>query len=465
MKTQLRITIYIILIAFVGACTGSKQMYKKGKKLEEAGLVYESTDFYIDALKRNRSNSDAILALKKTGQTVLDELYAKFYQEYSSDRFKEAVYAYQKADKFKNQVEGLGVRMESAAYYEEYYNESKNIYIKNLYSQAEQDLSNEDFEEAEDKFHEIQKLEPKYKNVDELKNFAFVEPKYRLALKAYDNGEFRSAYFHFNEVLQKSGNYKESKELMEISRENAQYTIGFLAFRNSSKVRGIESAISAGIVRDLMNYEDPFLVIIDRSNTDQIISEQKLGMTGIIDQQTAAKAGELLGAKAILVAKIISAERLNGKLKKQSKTGYLGKPVYKTNPQTGKKYKSMVYSKVFYYDYEQSHKVTCTFQYQLVSTETGEILISDVIEKSIDDHIEYSSFNGDTKYLYKGTWNSQTKAATNDKIYNSYTAKKEIDQQLKSRQQIRSVENLSNELNNSISELVAKRIKNFNPEL
>jgi len=439
-------------------------MYKRGKKLEEAGLNYEAASFYIDAIKRNSKNYDAIIALKKTGQIVLDDYYSKFYQFYSEAKHKEAVYAYLDAFNFEKKVNGLGVKIESAPYYKGYYKEVKEAYIKELYVVAQKDLDNENFAGAEVSLKEIQKLEPSYKDVEKLKRFAFVEPRYRMALTAYDNGEFRKAYYLFEEIIKNGGEYKESKELKAISKENAQYTVGFLKFNNKSNVYGAGDAISGGIISELMRYNDPFLRVLDRSITDKVISEQRLGMTGIVDEKTAAKAGELLGAKAIVVGTVSSAIKNKGRLMKQSKTGYLGKPVTKTNPETGKKYTDMIYSKVYYYDYNQKNTVSCTFQYQLISAETGEILVSDVITKDITDKISYSTFSGDSKYLYSGTWTSQSKTNKNDKIYNSYSAKKDLDRRLSGKKDIKSAEFLANTVYGQISESVALKIKNYNPE-
>jgi len=454
----------LIITALSIACSGSNGLYKKGQKLDQAGLHYEASNFYIDALQRKSSNSDAILALKVTGQKVLDDYYAVFYQYYTDKNLKKAVYAYLEADNFEKRVNSVGVRLLSADYYEDNYNEIKTIYIHELYESAQKELDNEQFGEAESKLKEIQRLEPKFKDVTELTTFAFVEPKYRMAIRAFDRKNNRKAYFLFEEVIAAAGNYKESEELKDIAQENARYTIGILKFENSTKVTGMESALSGSIVRDLMNLNDPFLIVIDRTNTQKLISEQKLGMTGIIDEGTAARAGEMLGAKAILVGKVVSAEKVSGKLKKQSKTGYLGKPVYKVNPETGKKYRDMIYSKVYYYDYKQENTVSCTFQYQLISSETGEILISDMVEKSIKDKIYYSTFTGDSKYLYQGTWTSKTKKTANDKIYNSRNAKREIDNRLKSAHDIRSTESLANDLFKTISRDVSKKIKDYNPE-
>ena len=63
----------LMLLITLGSCSGSKSFYKKGQKLDESGLRLEAANFYIESLKRKNSNADAIIALKKTGQFVLDD--------------------------------------------------------------------------------------------------------------------------------------------------------------------------------------------------------------------------------------------------------------------------------------------------------------------------------------------------------------------------------------------------------
>ena len=132
----------LIITALSIACSGSNGLYKKGQKLDEAGLHYEASNFYIDALQRKSSNSDAILALKVTGQKVLDDYYAVFYQYYSDKNLKKAVYAYLEADNFKSKVTSVGVKLTSADYYEDYYKEVKTLYIHELYENAQKEFLN-----------------------------------------------------------------------------------------------------------------------------------------------------------------------------------------------------------------------------------------------------------------------------------------------------------------------------------
>ena len=460
---------YILIIALatgISACSGSKSFYKKGKKLDESGLQVEAANFYIEALRRKSSNADAIIALKKTGQKVLDEKLATFYKNYSAERFKDAVYNYLDAQDFKSRVTQVGVSLDEAPYYQDYYVEAKDIYIAELYDEAQAFLDKEQFDEAKALLNEVKKLDPKYKNVNSLHNFAFVEPKYRQALHNYDAEHYRKAYFLFEEINNHvQEGYKESKAYQQLALESAQFTIGILPFENATNVAFLESGISASTIAAVHNLKDPFLKLVDRSQSDKILEEQLYNMSELVNQEYAVETGAALGTKAILVGKVISATKTDGKKRRERKNGWLGKEVKYIDVTTGAKKKKIVYSKVYYYEYEQVRELNCTFQFQLISASTGEILASDIIEMTKKDHINYATFDGDARLLVPGFWKYLNKKDPSDKIYNSYSYKKAIDRKLKARRNLRSMSDLSGDLYEDMGSEIARHIGLFNPEL
>ncbi len=456
----------ILLVAFgTAACSGSKSYYKKGQNLEKSGLQIEAANFYIEALRRKRTNEDAIIALKSLGQKVLDEKYGMFYKYYSDDDHRDAVYAYLDAEEFKSKVSAVGVQLTSAPYYKDYYEESRDNYIAELYTKAQRSLDEEAFTDAEKVLNEIKKLDPSYKNVSALSDFAFLEPKYRQALRAYDAAEFRKAFALFKEINDRvDAGYKESKAYMQLALESAQYTIGILPIENRSGINNFESGISGSIIREIQRLNDPFLKLVDRSHTDQILEEQYYNMNGAVDRNTAIETGTMLGTNAIFVGKLISANKNTGQLRKSSRTGWLGKEVPFIDPATGTKKVRIVYTKVYYYEYEQENTVTCTFQYQLISTATGEVLLSDIVEIKENDYINYATFNGDSRLLIDGYWRNQYKEEASDRRYDSYSQKSELDKKLKADRQITDVETLANQVFSRVGRSVAAAIGKFNPE-
>jgi len=54
----------------------------------------------------------------------------------------------------------------------------------------------------------------------------------------------------------------------------------------------------------LTNSVAEYATVVERDQLDKILTEQKLGMSGLIDESTAAKVGMLLGAKYIIISQI-----------------------------------------------------------------------------------------------------------------------------------------------------------------
>ncbi|MFH1250002.1 MAG: CsgG/HfaB family protein [bacterium] len=67
------------------------------------------------------------------------------------------------------------------------------------------------------------------------------------------------------------------------------------------------SSPGSGIqVADIVSFEmlKRGLKIVDRANTETILREQKIGISGIVDEKTAPNVGKLLGVQAILTGSI-----------------------------------------------------------------------------------------------------------------------------------------------------------------
>ncbi|GAB5556745.1 MAG: hypothetical protein SchgKO_09580 [Schleiferiaceae bacterium] len=435
-------------------------MYKKGVKLDEAGMKEEATVYYIDALKRKATNVDAQIALKKTGQIVLDDYISQFHQESAMGQTRASVYTYLKAEEFVSQVQDVGVKLEIDYIHQEEYKKVLKGYLKDLYTQAQNDFDQEAYASAEAKLKEIATLYPDYENVDELRNLAYVIPAYKKGLGFYDEEKYRKAYAEFSSIEERGG-YRDSKDLMDICIEKGQYTIGLMKFENKSRNRGVEEGISSAIVRDIMNLNDPFLKVIDRRNTEALLKEQELAMTGTVSQQTAAKAGELLGAKAVLNGSVVSSVITPGKLNKSSRPGWLAKKV-KYKDSEGKTKTRTEYSKVYYYEYVQTNEVNIVFQYQIISSETGQILVTDIIEETQTDKINYATFpGGDTRNLYSGQWTAQNKKNPADKVFNSYSAKRNLDRMLSASQTIQPTTKLLEQAYETIGIRVANKVKSI----
>lgn len=468
MEKRLHITKTFFTIALLSllftACSGSKRMYKKGEKLDEAGMYTEAAEYYRLALVRKNTNEKASIALKTAGQKVLDDLLANFFTAHSANDYKAAVYAYDKATTYKHQIDLVGVKLTMPAYYKDYYESDKLKYINIVYQEANEHLEKEQFREAENDFNEILKFDPNNTDVKDLRKFAIAEPLYRKGKEQLSTANYRDAYYTFNDVL-KGGNYKDSEKLKQVALEKATYTIAILPFENKTRANGAEAAISAKILQEISQSNNPFLRIIDRENLQTILDEQLLALSGNVDEESAIAAGELFGANAVLTGTVITASYNTGRLNYDNKTGYTSRQVkVKDVANPGKFITQTVYDKVTYKEYRQRNEVNISFSYKLISSETGEILISDVVEMTDVDEINYASFDGDNRNLFPGYWVSKTRNSAEDKVYNSYNDKRALESKLQGRRNITSVENIASNLYSKIADRAASKIIAYNPE-
>lgn len=454
----------VVVAILLSACSASTRLYKKGEKLDEAGMYTEAAAYYKQALQRKQTNEKAIIAFKTAGQRVLDDMLADIYTAHSVNDYKTSVYAYTRALSYKNEASALGVNLIMQNHYKDYYEADKAKYINIVYQEANMHLENELFAEAENDFNEILKFDPDNSDVKELRKFSIAEPLYRKGEEELANSNYRAAYYTFDELL-KNGTYKDTDELKAHALKKATYTIAILPFKNATEVTGAEAAINAKMLQEISESRNPFIRIIDRENLQTIIDEQLLSLGGTVDEESAIAAGELFGANAILTGTVITASYRKGKLNYHNEKGYVSKQVRVRNPANpGKPITRTVYNKVIYRDYTQVNEVSISFSYKLISAETGEILVSDVVEYTDSDHIHYSTYDGNTENLFPGYWASKNRNSPEDKVYGSSKAKRELDNELSGRRTIASVEKIAANVYRKIAVRAAGKIIDYNPE-
>ena len=61
--------------------------------------------------------------------------------------------------------------------------------------------------------------------------------------------------------------------------------------------------------------------------------------------------------------------------------------------------------------------MSVSFQYILVSTETGEVLDSGIEEKVMRSEVNYNTYSGNYKNLYPGIWRLKFQDSPGDRVY------------------------------------------------
>lgn len=436
----------------VQSCNTSKSLSKKGEKLEEAGLYNDAALFYYNALIKKSSNIDARIGLSKVGQRVLNDKIDEFTKARAMEEYRKAVYAYKDAMDYRTKVESLGIKLEAPSYLADDYEEAKDILINGLYDEGNEHLVNKDFNKANKIFEEIHRLDPDYKDIDNLKDVSRNEPIYIEAVTLFDQGRFRKAYYEFEKIYKVNPSYKDIDILSDECLDKGKYPVAIAPFENSSGQKGIEKKIQAFVITELSSLNDPFLRIVERDNMEMVMEEQRLSLSGIVDESTAAEVGNILGAKAILTGTVLTYSANKGKLQSSNKKAFEGYQVKRYNKLEDKVFYETRYKPVSYTEYYNLNEVSLSFQFKAVSLETGEILFSDVVQKKEDSQIHYASYEGEATKLYP---------SKDNKVVTSSRDRRQLLNLVRSSREIKSVTELSNDAYREAAQEVASDLYKF----
>ena len=462
MKKHIKRIVSIVLLLFFSACA-TKKYAKLGLKSEQSGLYEDAAEYYLKSVIANTNNIESKIGAKKNGQISLDKKLADFSKAYISGNAKNAVYYYLNAKEFQERFQQHGIELDLPPSYEEQFNESKKAHIDEKYRVGVKLLSEEKFYDSEVVFNEILKLEPGYKDVSELRLKAHYEPKYRRATNYLENKQFRKAYYTFDTIVSEIKSYKEAVQYKEDAFVAATFSVWIKDFTCSADPT-FASTIRNSVISHINNSGNIFLKIIDKANSQEYINEQALSLSGSIAENAGTQAGKLLGAKAILTAQLVNLKIKNGDLNGYTEKGYLKKVKYTTNAQTGQPVEQVEYKKIKYDVYSQANTVSCTFKYELVSTETGVILLADEFDVTKTDAINYAVYQGDYKHVVPGFWKWELLNSTEDIVKTNYSDVSALQKLFNGYRTIKSTTTLKNELINDIAVKTSTYIANFNPE-
>lgn len=428
-------------------------------QLAEAGMNVEAADFFYNSLVKNKNNVDARIGLKSIGQKVLDGHLQNFYQAHGADNHKEAVYSYLKAVAYKKKCENF-VQLSIPPYYEDYFSESKGVFLEDRYIDAKKLIKEEKFDEANKILEEILRIDKNYKDVVELEKYSDAEPIYRRAMNNYDAKKYRTAYYQFKEVLSISTNYKDADYYKEEALKKGRLTIAILPFTGTNLDQQTAEVMYNSVIQELVALNNPFIVVIDRKNTDLIITEQKMALSGVLDQNTAAETGKLLGAKAVLSGSSIGTEYKEIAPKKVEQRGY-NKIVERKYDKVKDSYYTVTrYTKTTYFKVEGQRSVAANIQVNLISSETGQVLLNEVYNPVITDRLLYAEKNGSWANLYSGYWKYKLLPSKEDIIHTNSRAKRELDAMFRERRRtLKTKSQLLKELSDDVSSKIARKIK------
>ncbi len=434
------------IVLLLGGCSGSKSLSKRGMQLESAGMYTEAANFYFNALVRNSNNIDARVGLSNTSRKVLNDKLDNFSRHRAMEEHRSAFDAYRDAVQYRERIRRFGIAHEIPQHFVDDYEVSKNIVLRGMYERGSDLMAERKFADAKLVFAEILRIDPAYEDVGQLKGIAKNEPLYLEGTDHFDAGRYRAAYRSFEQIFRNDANYRDVAVLMQEALNLGRFPVAISPMVNATAVANMDQRVYAYFVTALTQINDPFLRIVERQNMETILSEQRLSLSGIVDQNTASQVGNLLGAKALITGTVLTYSSNAGRVRRTDKDGFESYQVQLTNAETQQKYFETRYKPVKYSEYYQQNEVRLTVQYKAISLESGEVLFSRILEGVEEDQMYYAAYDGEVSNLFA--------AGPNGTVLTSSRDRQRIQSLIRAPRTVRSVDELTNQaLNNAASGL------------
>lgn len=393
---------FLVFCLLLAACTGSKKLAKQAGKLDAGGMYAEAAELYLQSALRNTNNVQAKLGLKKTGQQVLDDRMAAFFKAANmGDGPVPAVDAYMEALAWRDRVQGSGVQLSIPEHFATDYQRVKGEALVELYGKGQAMLAASDYAGAKTVFAKIAAIEPGYKDAASLQAIAYLEPLYQQATAALGRKDYRAAVSDLDNVLAKDPAYKNAAAMRTECIEKGRVSVAVLQGATVVKRPDPRSAtLQAMAISALAGINDPFIRVVDRQDLQRLLDEQKLALSGVVDESTAVGAGKLLGAQAVLVCTLTGWSENTGQAVRSSREAYEGAQVETLDNATGQTVTTMKYKPVNYTETSMRNSAALSFTYKLVDLETGVVLLSQVVDRNDEAQATYASYNGNAASLY-----------------------------------------------------------------
>ncbi len=451
--------VFVVLVSLLCGCV-SQRYVKRGVRYEQAGMYGMAAEMYYQAKVANPRNVDAGIGLMRNGQRLLDDLGMAVGSAYLTGDDRATVYSYLEARAYSDKVKSTGINLTFPVQAQRQFDEVKVRYLPKQFDEARLLLEEDKFKEAEELFSEIKRIDPSFKGVDDYMRVSQCEPIYRKGMELLAKGLYRSAWGQFNQIITSHGPYKDAVEMRSQALEGGMLSISIEPIKHKGRERGAATIVESKIIREISQLKNPFLRVVDSRNTERFVAEQAQGATRGANIQV----GQLLAAKAVLSGTIVSIQAVAGELQRTDRKGWVKEEV-ETKTKMGEVKTEVKYHKVIYQEYRSESSASITFQYQLSSIETGEILLSDVIRLSDSDEVHYATFTGDKNNLLPGHWEKTDKELPTDKVEDTPIAARNLQRLLSASRVAKPAEQMLEDLMDVIGQRVAQKINQYNPEI
>ncbi|MGD1959280.1 MAG: CsgG/HfaB family protein [Fulvivirga sp.] len=363
---------------------GQKRLLKDAAALENQGRHEEAFAKYVEAMHRNTTKQvtrDGMIrcSIKLTDEWLSDFLILKgnYGNAYVLKLIKQI-------ERHQKQLEYFGIKSTLNESNRNELESYKKSTLSLWYTNAVRSIEGGNYERAGDLFSRIIEVDENFKDAKIKAQEILKAPVFKEAKVALEHRQISRAWQLLTQIQPDNIDYFEAQKLMKRIKESHKMTICVI------ESHGYDYSLREAIIAALSARDSPFIQLVERSELSVIIDEQKLGISGLLNDQTAAEVGELTGAESILLLNITNYYMEAGTPSKVQKTAYKKRNIGGL----------IEYEPVFYSEFIQNNRLFIALNIKLVSTERGEILHSDLITHDHLNSIRYAEYNGSYAELY-----------------------------------------------------------------
>ncbi|MBK9175672.1 MAG: hypothetical protein IPM46_04905 [Flavobacteriales bacterium] len=302
-----------LLLIGLSACGSIRKQMESAETYEQEGMHAEAHKRYTAILERRPKEVQAHLGMKRTAQVLLDRIQDRALGAYTMNELANGNQARAEAIGYKAVMDRKGLDLQLSPMLETRRKEAMEHEAERLYEDAVAAFAAERFQETVELTERVQALNRDHQEAGHLNRLARSEPLYREGHNARNLGLWREAYHKFNQVVGIDAAFKDALQQRDACRAEASYTLAYLPLYSQSgqsefltgataKDLGIQLATNVKVA--ILDTRDPFIILVDRENTERLLAEQRRQMNGSFDEQQVAQAGKLMGARYVLTARI-----------------------------------------------------------------------------------------------------------------------------------------------------------------
>lgn len=235
----------------------------------------------------------------------------------------------------------------------------------------------------------------------------------RIAASSDDVDTQKKAAKEFKVAEEFVPGYKDASSRYEESRRAGVKRMAILAFEDKSRKAHLYGTVAETISDQIIHsvISDPsateFLELVSRDQLERVMQEQQLVATGLIDEQTAANLGKVLGVNEMVIGKITQIlyvpERIKSKTVNQRNTIRIKQGTETYTDSSGKiktrdRYVDRnVSARVTHYTSESSGSIIGS--YQIIDVQTAAIRKTGRFDEKSEFKVEWAEFSGDEAAL------------------------------------------------------------------